>query len=67
MGRCRDVPRGADRRRRCDPEECDPGKGEFRNQRILVGLDGRKTIPLSGFRKAKLRYDGRWTPVLTQR
>lgn len=52
---------------RCDPEQCDPGKGEFRNQLLLVSLDGRKTIPLSGFREANLRYDGRWTPILTQR
>ncbi|MFJ6944312.1 hypothetical protein ACISU4_06595 [Streptomyces wuyuanensis] len=52
---------------RCDPEQCSPGEGEFRNQLLLVGLDGQKTIPLSGFRKAKLRYDGRWTPMLTQR
>jgi hypothetical protein len=52
---------------RCDPRQCDPGKGEFRNQLLLVSLDGKKTTPLTGFRKAKLRYDGRWTPMLTQR
>ncbi|QIP88576.1 hypothetical protein GLX30_16615 [Streptomyces sp. Tu 2975] len=52
---------------RCDPEQCEPGKGEFRNQLLLISLDGKKTIPLSGFREAKLRYDGRWTPMLTQR
>ncbi|MER7106214.1 hypothetical protein [Streptomyces sp. NPDC000229] len=52
---------------RCDPEQCEPGEGEFRNQLLLVSLDGRTTIPLTGFRKAELRYDGRWTPLLTQR
>ncbi|WP_393058970.1 hypothetical protein [Streptomyces sp. LN549] len=52
---------------RCDPDECSPGKGEFRNQLLLVSLDGKQTTPLSGFRKATLRYDGRWTPVFTRR
>ncbi|WP_432063820.1 hypothetical protein [Streptomyces sp. C10-9-1] len=52
---------------RCDPEDCRPGKGEFRNQLLLVDLDGKTTTPLTGFRKAKLRYDGRWTPLLTRR
>ncbi|MEU0576281.1 hypothetical protein ABZ465_03020 [Streptomyces griseoincarnatus] len=51
----------------CDPEQCDPGRTEFRNQLILVSLDGEKVTPLSGFRKAKLYYDGRWTPVFTTR
>jgi hypothetical protein len=51
----------------CDPEQCDPGQGEFRNQLILVSLDGQKVTSLSGFRKAKLYYDGRWTPVFTKR
>jgi hypothetical protein len=51
---------------RCDPERCAPGKGEFRNQLLLVGLDGR-TTPLSGFRTAKLTDEGRWFPVLTRR
>ncbi|MGW7330478.1 hypothetical protein ACWGIU_18160 [Streptomyces sp. NPDC054840] len=52
---------------RCDPRQCDPGSGEFRNQLLLVSLDGKKTIPLSGFREPTLRYEGRWTPVLTRR
>ncbi|MFJ3968132.1 hypothetical protein ACIPYR_08190 [Streptomyces parvus] len=51
----------------CDPEQCKPGRDEFRNQLILVSLDGEKVTPLSGFRKAKLYYDGRWTPVFTRR
>lgn len=51
---------------RCDPERCDPGKGEFRNQLLLVGLDG-STAPLSGFRSQTLRDDSRWTPVFTRR
>ncbi|MFF3323017.1 hypothetical protein [Streptomyces sp. NPDC002889] len=52
---------------RCDPEQCSPGKGEFRNQLILVSLDGKSVTPLSGFRKADLHYSDRWTPVLTER
>jgi hypothetical protein len=52
---------------RCDPKRCDPGKGEFRNQLILVSLDGKSVTPLSGFRKDDLYYDGRWTPILTER
>ncbi|MGW7253970.1 hypothetical protein [Streptomyces sp. NPDC054834] len=51
---------------RCDPERCDPGSGEFRNQLLLVGLDGR-TTPLSGFRSTKLRDESRWTPLFTRR
>ncbi|MFD4598934.1 hypothetical protein ACFWPQ_12965 [Streptomyces sp. NPDC058464] len=51
---------------RCDPEQCSPGKGEFRNQLILVGLDGKVT-PLSGFRTPDLQDEGRWTPLLTRR
>ncbi|WND20728.1 hypothetical protein [Streptomyces violaceus] len=52
---------------RCDPERCDPGKGEFRNQLVLVSLDGKSLTPLSGFRKADLHYSGRWTPVFSRR
>ncbi|MFJ4878436.1 hypothetical protein ACIP93_24970 [Streptomyces sp. NPDC088745] len=52
---------------RCDPAQCAPGKGEFRNQLVLVGLDSDTVTPLSGFREPSLRYDGRWTPVLTER
>ncbi|MGW6564485.1 hypothetical protein [Streptomyces sp. NPDC054975] len=52
---------------RCDPAQCDPGKGEFRNQLVLVGLDGKSLTPLSGFRKPELRYEGRWTPIFTAR
>ncbi len=48
-------------------EQCDPGRGEFRNQLLLVSLDGEKVTSLSGFREAKLYYDGRWTPVFTKR
>ncbi|MFD4508194.1 hypothetical protein [Streptomyces sp. NPDC058457] len=51
---------------RCDPGQCSPGKGEFRNRLLLVGLDG-KTTPLSGFRTANLQDEGRWTPLLTRR
>ncbi|MGI5426056.1 hypothetical protein [Streptomyces sp. CA-179760] len=52
---------------RCDPERCDPGKGEFRNRLVLVSLDGESVTPLSGFRKADLHYSGRWTPVFSRR
>ncbi|WP_327343963.1 hypothetical protein [Streptomyces europaeiscabiei] len=52
---------------RCDPSQCRPGKSEFRNQLVLVSLEGDKVTPLSGFRKAEENYVGRWTPVLTKR
>jgi dipeptidyl aminopeptidase/acylaminoacyl peptidase len=52
---------------RCDPSQCQPGKGEFRNQLVLVSLDGDKVTPLSGFRKAEGDYVGRWNPVFTNR
>ncbi|WP_369171711.1 hypothetical protein AB5J49_28820 [Streptomyces sp. R28] len=52
---------------RCDPSQCQPGKGEFRNQLVLVSLDGDKVTPLSGFRKAEGDYVGRWNPVFTHR
>ncbi|WP_260616382.1 hypothetical protein [Streptomyces sp. WAC04189] len=52
---------------RCDPDQCRPGKGEFRNQLILVGLDSDEVTPLSGFRKAEADYAGRWNPVFTKR
>jgi hypothetical protein len=51
---------------RCDPEDCSPGKGEFRNQLLLVGLDGKVTA-LSGFRTAKPQDEGRWIPLITPR
>lgn len=51
----------------CEPGQCQPGKGEFRNQLVLVGLDGDEVTPLSGFRKAEVDYVGRWTPVFTER
>ncbi|MFJ8537572.1 hypothetical protein [Streptomyces sp. NPDC093591] len=52
---------------RCDPSQCQPGKGEFRNQLVLVSLDGDKVTPLSGFRKAEVDYVGRWNPIFTKR
>ena len=51
---------------RCAPDHCSPGEGEFRNQLLLVGLDGKVT-PLSGFRTANLHDESRWFPVLTRR
>lgn len=50
----------------CDPAKCS-GKGEFRNQLLVVSLKSEKVIPLSGFRKASDEYDGRWTPVFSRR
>ncbi|MFG2326720.1 hypothetical protein [Streptomyces sp. NPDC048568] len=52
---------------RCEPSQCQPGKGEFRNQLVLVSLDGDEVTPLSGFRKAEVEYVGRWNPVFTER
>ncbi|MGW8742801.1 TolB-like translocation protein [Streptomyces sp. WAC 04229] len=52
---------------RCEPSQCRPGKGEFRNQLVLVSLDGDEVTPLSGFRKAEVEYVGRWNPVFTER
>ena len=50
----------------CDPKRCS-GKGEFRNQLILLTVGSDKVIQLSGFRKASAEYPGRWNPVFTQR
>lgn len=52
---------------RCEPAQCEPGSGEFRNQLVLVGLDEDSTTPLSGFRKPALDDTGRWTPLFTRR
>ena len=52
---------------RCDPEQCEPGKGEFRNQLILASLDGKSVIPLSGFRTSSLSDASRWNPILSSR
>ncbi|MER5772070.1 WD40 repeat domain-containing protein [Streptomyces sp. NPDC001985] len=51
----------------CDPERCDPGRGEFRNRLVLAGMDGGSPTPLSGFREGDLRHSGRWTPVFSRR
>ncbi|MEU1512242.1 hypothetical protein ABZ490_08755 [Streptomyces sp. NPDC005811] len=52
---------------RCNPKQCDPGEGEFRNQLVLVSLDGKSVTPLSDFRNSDLHSGGRWTPILTSR
>lgn len=52
---------------RCDPEQCEPSKGEFRNQLVLASLDGKDVIPLSGFRTSSLGDPDRWNPVLSSR
>jgi hypothetical protein len=52
---------------RCDPEQCEAGGDEFRNQLILASLDGKSVIPLSGFRKSDLSDASRWTPILRNR
>ncbi|MFJ8935286.1 WD40 repeat domain-containing protein [Streptomyces sp. NPDC102365] len=50
----------------CDPEKC-AGKGEFRNQLLLVTIGTNKVVPLSGFRKASDDYPGRWNPIFGTR
>ncbi|MFP3990504.1 WD40 repeat domain-containing protein [Streptomyces sp. E11-3] len=50
----------------CDPKKCD-GKGEFRNQLLLVTVGSDKVVPLSDFRKANDDYPSRWTPVFAGR
>ncbi|MET9895756.1 WD40 repeat domain-containing protein [Streptomyces sp. NPDC006465] len=50
----------------CEPKRCS-GKGEFRNQLLLVTIGTDKVVPLSGFRKASDDYPGRWTPVFSSR
>ncbi|MEV6381171.1 WD40 repeat domain-containing protein [Streptomyces sp. NPDC051773] len=50
----------------CDPKRCS-GKGEFRNQLILLTIGSDKVVQLSGFRKASADYPGRWVPVFTER
>ncbi|MFE1952397.1 WD40 repeat domain-containing protein [Streptomyces sp. NPDC059524] len=50
----------------CDPKKC-AGKGEFRNQLLLVTLGSREVVPLSDFRKASAEYPGRWIPEFTTR
>ncbi|MEU7580691.1 WD40 repeat domain-containing protein [Streptomyces sp. NPDC041068] len=50
----------------CDPKKCD-GKGEFRNQLLLVTVGSRKAVPLSDFRKASDDYPGRWSPLFADR
>ncbi|MEV0324130.1 WD40 repeat domain-containing protein [Streptomyces sp. NPDC050658] len=50
----------------CDPKKCD-GKGEFRNQLLLVTVGSKKVVPLSDFRKASDDYPGRWTPMFAAR
>ncbi|WP_151478497.1 WD40 repeat domain-containing protein [Streptomyces albicerus] len=50
----------------CDPERCS-GKGEFRNQLLLVTMGTNQVVPLSDFRKASDDYPGRWTPLFSSR
>ncbi|WP_156724222.1 YncE family protein [Streptomyces apocyni] len=50
----------------CDPKKCD-GKGEFRNQLLLVTVGSDKVVPLSDFRKASDDYPSRWTPIFAKR
>jgi hypothetical protein len=44
----------------CDPKHC-TGKGEFHNRLVLVSLDGKTIIPLTGYRS------GGWVPLFTHR
>ncbi|MEV8313195.1 WD40 repeat domain-containing protein [Streptomyces sp. NPDC059900] len=50
----------------CDPAKCG-GKGEFRNQLLLVTVGSKKAVPLSDFRKASATYPGRWSPLFAAR
>lgn len=50
----------------CDPKRCS-GKGEFRNQLILLTIGSDKVVQLSDFRKASADYPGRWEPVFAER
>lgn len=50
----------------CDPKKCN-GKGEYRNQLLLVTIGSKKIVPLSDFRKASADYPGRWSPVFASR
>ncbi|MFF3496996.1 WD40 repeat domain-containing protein [Streptomyces sp. NPDC002795] len=50
----------------CDPRKCD-GKGEFRNQLLLVTVGSDKVVQLSDFRRASADYPGRWEPQFTTR
>ncbi|MFJ4712499.1 WD40 repeat domain-containing protein [Streptomyces sp. NPDC088785] len=50
----------------CEPGKC-AGKGEFRNQLLLITLGSHKVVPLSGFRKASAEYPGRWAPQFQTR
>ncbi|MFZ3571281.1 hypothetical protein ACOKM5_30580 [Streptomyces sp. BH097] len=50
----------------CDPKKCD-GKGEFRNQLLLVTIGSDKVVQLSDFRRASADYPGRWSPQFTTR
>ncbi|MGW7364510.1 hypothetical protein ACWGI8_14050 [Streptomyces sp. NPDC054841] len=51
----------------CEPKNCSPGKGEFRNRLVIVNLKDQKVTPLTGFREASLTYRGRWNPLFTER
>ncbi|GAA4506620.1 hypothetical protein GCM10023191_063970 [Actinoallomurus oryzae] len=44
----------------CDPKQC-RGKGEFHNRLLLVSVDGKTIIPLTGYR------NGGWVPLFTHR
>jgi hypothetical protein len=50
----------------CDPEKCS-GKGEFRNQLLLVTIGTNQVVPLSDFRRASDDYPGRWSPIFSTR
>ena len=47
----------------CPPKKCD-GKGEFYNRYVLVGVDGKTMVPLTGYR---MNRDDGWEPLFTHR
>ncbi|MCC3654795.1 WD40 repeat domain-containing protein [Streptomyces sp. S07_1.15] len=48
----------------CDPDRCS-GKGEFRQQLVLVDVAGRHVAELTGFRRSGTSKS--WVPVFTRR
>lgn len=49
----------------CDVRRC-TGKGEFRNRYVLVGIDGTKVVPLTGYQKDS-QAEGAWHAEFTRR
>ncbi|GAB3957540.1 hypothetical protein GCM10029978_000440 [Actinoallomurus acanthiterrae] len=48
----------------CDVKKC-TGKGEFHNRYVLVSVDGKSVIPLTGYQNSEA--PGAWNPLFTHR